>query len=77
MRIITWPKALHTGVAFTASRVVSAAFPCYLSLMHDWKGSTGARLTTTAEFAALHDHARLPSRFFGRLVADGLLIDGA
>lgn len=39
------------------------------------KGRT--RVPTTAEFAALHDHARLPSRFFARMVADGLLIAGA
>ena len=37
----------------------------------------GGHVPTTAEFAALHDHARLPWRFFGRLVADGLLIGGA
>jgi hypothetical protein len=27
---------------------------------------------STLEFASLHDHARLPARFFGRLVASAL-----
>jgi len=27
------------------------------------------RILTTQEFAALHDHARLPWRFFGRFTA--------
>jgi hypothetical protein len=30
---------------------------------------SGAR--TTLAFAALHDHARLPARFFGRILAAG------
>jgi hypothetical protein len=30
-----------------------------------------ARVRTTLDFAALHDHRRLPARFFGRLVAAG------
>jgi hypothetical protein len=31
------------------------------------------RLPTTEEYAPVHDHARLPWRFFGRLVAHGRL----
>jgi hypothetical protein len=31
-------------------------------------------LITTAEYAPVHDHARLPWRFFARLTADGRLI---
>lgn len=30
---------------------------------------SGRRWPTTQEFAALHDHARLPWRFFGRFAA--------
>jgi hypothetical protein len=34
-------------------------------------GGARPRVRSTLDFAALHDHARLPARFFGRILAVG------
>jgi hypothetical protein len=33
--------------------------------------TSGPRAMTTGEYTPVHDHARLPWRFFARLVGDG------
>jgi hypothetical protein len=39
-------------------------------VLHPHRGGR-PRVRSTLDFAALHDHARLPARFFGRILAVG------